>query len=255
MAATGAIRRPSWNRSTAASSKSTSRARGTDAGRRARPSRVATQSAAAPSVSGELFAGRQSASAAAAVERRTEPRELLERRVRPRERVPRRAVERRDQVVEEARLLRRDRPLVAPERERVLLRAADLPLLRHLLAVLAHALPGGAVLDFGDVEAEVSRPERTSAAPSFLPSPRPWPIRRIPSETFCPRPIWTRLMLSTPPTSASPRWVAPRLQQSRGLERAGHARAALQDRRVARHVRFESRLQHTPRARGCCRRG
>jgi hypothetical protein len=55
MAETGAISRPSWKISTAAISKSTRRTRGTPAGNRFKPSSLATQMAAAPSVSGELL--------------------------------------------------------------------------------------------------------------------------------------------------------------------------------------------------------
>src|SRR2546430_466230 len=51
----GAMSNPSVNTSTAATSQSTRRARGTEAGRRLSPAPVATHRPAAPSVSGEAF--------------------------------------------------------------------------------------------------------------------------------------------------------------------------------------------------------
>jgi hypothetical protein len=65
------------------------------------------------------------------------------------------AVERHDQIGEEAAILRRDRALVAFERQFVLLLTADLPILRHILGMLAHAAAGDAVFHLRHVEPDV----------------------------------------------------------------------------------------------------
>src|SRR6185503_7518672 len=64
------------------------------------------------------------------------------------------------QVVEEARLPRRCRVPVAGERKLVLLAAAHLPFLRHLLAVLAHRQSGARLADAGRRRLEVGEAHR-----------------------------------------------------------------------------------------------
>ena len=78
----------------------------------------------------------------ALAEDRLELGELLHRGVGAQVLVALEAAERRDQVVEEARVVRRGEVLVRGDGELVLLLAADLPLQRGQGGVLAHRQPG-----------------------------------------------------------------------------------------------------------------
>ena len=157
----------------------------------------------------------------------------------PRELVAVQAVHR-DEVLGEPALLRGDRPAVALERELVLLAPADPPRLRHLLAVLAHALAGGAVLDLGNVEPHVlraQRPERREPARRRPGLEEPaQPDREVAGEAD--------LDAARALGSADERQVAARpAEHPGGLERRDHARAALEDGRERRDVRVEAGLE------------
>src|SRR5438132_1054821 len=78
-------------------------------------------------------AGRQRALAAGPIERRLEFGELLHRCVAARKTILGYSVDRNDQIGKEAAILRRDDPLMALQRKFILLQAADLPRLRHVL--------------------------------------------------------------------------------------------------------------------------
>src|SRR5207248_597065 len=73
-------------------------------------------------------------------------------------------------VGEEAREPRSRRVLVARERELVLLAASDVPLLRHLLAVLAHREPGARLADAGMRRREVPGSQVAEGAQLVRPS-------------------------------------------------------------------------------------
>ena len=144
---------PSRKMSTAAISQSTRRARGRPAGRRSRPASVATHSAAAPSVSGEALpavivpasrskAGFSFASFSTVVSARGMPSRVASPA----------GITRSSKKPDGQRL---HGALVRGEGEPVLRLARDLPRLRHLLAVLAHAPAGGAVLHARHVQLHV----------------------------------------------------------------------------------------------------
>ncbi len=67
------------------------------------------------------------------------------------------AAERRDQVVEEARVVRRREVLVRGGGQLVLLLAADLPLERGQRGVLAHRQPGARLAVLRDRQPDVAR--------------------------------------------------------------------------------------------------
>ena len=94
-----------------------------------------------------------------AIEHRLEFGEFVQRRVAARKMILGDAVERNDQIVEEAAILRRDRAVMALERKLVLLRAADIPILRHILGMFAHAAAGDAVLHFRHVQPDIGWPQ------------------------------------------------------------------------------------------------
>src|SRR6185295_16174893 len=71
------------------------------------------------------------------------------------------------QIVEEAGLPRGGRVLMAGERELVLLAAAHLPLLRHLLAMLAHRHAGARLGDAGMRRLEVGKAYRADGRELF----------------------------------------------------------------------------------------
>src|SRR5690242_1817307 len=73
-------------------------------------------------------------------------------------------------VREEAREPRGGGVLVARERELVLLFAADLPLLRHLLAVLAHREAGARLGDAGTRRRDVPGPQLADRAQLVCPA-------------------------------------------------------------------------------------
>src|SRR5581483_2404881 len=98
------------------------------------------------------------------IERGAQRGELLERRIAAYVVVALQIVELLHPVGEEAREPCRGCVLVARERELVLLLAPDLPLLRHLLAVLAHRKPGARLGDPGMDRREVPRPQLADGA-------------------------------------------------------------------------------------------
>src|SRR5690606_14798585 len=86
--------------------------------------------------------GGQGAAAGGLVERRLERGQLLQRGVRTQDVVALHAAERRDQVGEEAALVGGGQLPVRGHRPLVLRVTRDVPLLGHVLAVVAHALAG-----------------------------------------------------------------------------------------------------------------
>ena len=97
--------------------------------------------------------------AARSIEGRLQLRQALEAGVRARKAIARHAFDRNDQIVEESGFLTCDRLLVAGKRKLVLRIARDVPGLGHFLAVLAHALAGGAIGHGKNVQADVAHPQ------------------------------------------------------------------------------------------------
>ena len=104
----------------------------------------------------------------APAEHRLEGGELLHRGVGAQVLVALETAERRQQVVEEAPLVRRREPVVGGGRELVLLLPADLPLHGGQRGVLAHGQPGAGLAVLRDVESDVAGPDRRQGGESAL---------------------------------------------------------------------------------------
>src|SRR5215831_12841208 len=180
---------------------------------------------------GRGVARRDRALAALPVERRLKLRELLEAGVGAREAVALRLADGNDQIIEEAGFLPRDRFLVAGERDLVLRLAAYAPGLGHLLAVLAHALAGRAVLDLEYVEVDVPRLQRAQ---------RGDPLRRGARLADLAQPVRESLrqpdLHATHGLDAADERELPAAapEYSRGLERRHHAGRAGENRGESR---------------------
>lgn len=164
---------------------------------------------------------------------------LFERSVAARKIIALVAVDRHDQIFEEAAILRVDRAAMTCKRQLILLLPADVPGLGHVFAMLAHAPPGDPVLNAGHVEAYVSRPElpqQAQARPGVAGLPdAPQPHRQVLSET--------ELDATHAFDAADERELATVAEHARGVEGAVHAGAALHDGGEGRDVRIEFRLE------------
>ena len=105
------------------------------------------------------------------VERRLQRRQLFQRGIRAQDVVALDATERCDQVVEEATLVGGSQLLVRRHRPLILRVARDVPLLRHVLAVVAHALAGARLgharelgLELGELETGGERTDLVAGA-------------------------------------------------------------------------------------------
>ncbi|MCW0417635.1 hypothetical protein NB689_003389 [Xanthomonas sacchari] len=113
----------------------------------------------------------QGAAAADLVEGRLQRGQLLQRGIRAQDVVALHAAERRDQVGEEAALVGGGQLVVRGHRPGVLRIARDVPLLGHVLAVVAHALAGARLgharelgLELGELEAAGQRAQLVAGA-------------------------------------------------------------------------------------------
>ena len=104
-------------------------------------------------------AGGERAAAACAVKGGLQPGELLQRSVAARKVILRNPVDRNDQIGKKAAIARRYSALMAFKRELILLPAANVPGLRHVLGVLTHASSGDAVLHLGHEQADIGGPQ------------------------------------------------------------------------------------------------
>ncbi len=192
------------NTSTAASSKSTSRTRGSVDGNRARPALVATQIAAAPSVSSELLpavsvpcplvlsnAGASFASLASDVSGRGKPSFVTSRNGRIRSsKKPRVCAATACSWLASATSSCSWRPTCQVFAISSVCSPMLFPVTRFLISGICNQRSDG-------LNAVRTSSRRLKS--------RAWTRCRSQSERSCPSPIWTRLMLSTPPASASSR--------------------------------------------------
>ena len=102
-------------------------------------------------------AGRQCALPRMFVEGRLERGEFFQSGIGAQDVVALQAAERHHQVLEETTLVGRGGILVRPVGELVLVRARDLPFLRHHFAMLAHALAGARLADAGELGLEFGK--------------------------------------------------------------------------------------------------